>query len=140
MGNSYNSDCRVFAEERNRGYMNRSNPLPIHQFPNLINEVARLKELAIRAKKVERINEEKNIRSVDTEYAVKSYLASFDMLAVLSGFQKGDARRFDSFFRDCMCPDSEHPPECCMCSENTNEFCDLLRRYRGMAQAMEATR
>jgi hypothetical protein len=76
------------------------------------------------------INEEKNIRSVDTEYAVKSYLASFDMLAVLSGFQAGDMQLIDVAIEEF----SRYG------DDESRRVRGLLRRYRDMAQSMEATK
>ena len=97
---------------------------------NLIAKVSELRELAIRAKKVERINEEKNTRSVDTEYAVKSYLASFDMLDVLSGFQAGDVNEIDYAIQELtriFGPD------------NVAETIEVLHRYADLAHLMEGS-
>ena len=96
---------------------------------NLIAKVSELRELAIRAKKVERINEEKNTRSVDTEYAVKSYLASFDMLDVLSGFQAGDAEILETLI-DYL--ESNHGG-----TEYEDAELPVMRRYANLARLME---
>jgi len=51
--------------------------------------------------------------------------------------QPGDADKIDTFLRDCMCPDSEGPNECCMCPEDTIEFCNLLKRVRVASQQLQ---
>ena len=99
---------------------------------NLIAEVARLKELAVRAKKVERIDVEKNIRSVDSEYAVKSYLASFAMIDALGEIRAGDVGRIEriqSMLRGWI---ADHP-----LAQFEAEL-EMLDRYRDIAKKMEA--
>ena len=58
--------------------------------------------------------------------------------ALRDAIQPGDADKIDTFLRDCMCPDSEGPNECCMCPEDTIEFCDLLKRVRVASQQLQA--
>ena len=52
-------------------------------------------------------------------------------------FQRGDAKKIDTFFRDCMCPDSELPNDCSMCDDDTIEFCDMFRRFQKAAAIVE---
>lgn len=107
--------------------MNRSNPLPIHQFPNLINEVARLKELA-----------SNDAPGAFSRYMCEELHAAPALLAVLSGFQEGDADLLENFLMFDMCPDSEYPPDCSMCPIDGQKLCDCLRRMLAAAKTMEA--
>ena len=52
--------------------------------------------------------------------------------------QPGDADKINVFLRDCMCPDSEGPHDCSMCSEDSIEFCDLLKRVQMASQQLQA--
>ena len=109
--------------------MNRSKLLPIHQFPNLIDEVARLKELA-----------SNDAPGAFARYMCEELHASPDMLAVLSGFQEGDAYALDQIrlWLDDQRLTSTDPGECDY--ETITNSLKILQRYIGMAQAMEAAR
>lgn len=149
--------------------MNRSNPLPIHKFPNLIDEVAKLKELEAKAtpdgwikatqpeydadyETADRLvggptgrdeyDREVGIFSnkgewpsvcvpemeIDADFIADMRNAAPDLLAVLDGFQAGDA----DILYWMLTGVGDEP--------NQDDIVGLLSRYHGMAQAMEATR
>lgn len=60
------------------------------------------------------------------------------MLEALSLIKPGDADKIEFFMSDSLCPDTDgHPPECCSCCEEAQEFCDVLRRMAEMCRKLE---
>lgn len=104
--------------------MNRSKLLPIHQFPCLIDEVARLKELAKREASA-------TYRQAGDEFGYECAMlnAAPKLLEVLGEIRAGDAHAISEILALLE--------EIADISEGDRE---LLTRYRDMAQAMEATR
>lgn len=100
-----------------------------------------------RAQKAELLNKELKADLEQSERVVEARLDVIDQQAakireledaLRDAIQPGDADKIDTFLRDCMCPDSEGPNECCMCPEDTIEFCDLLKRVRVASQQLQA--
>lgn len=118
--------------------MNRSNPLPIHKFPNLIDKVRELKESAAH------VDLDKSVFDIDLGYISKLVNAAPEMLAVLDGLgeiRAGDAEIISLFveFMEKHKPDG-HLNDTGPGAKITNaEAADCLRRYRDMARRMEAT-
>lgn len=101
--------------------IDRSNPLPIHQFPRLIDEVARLKELAS-----EMAATDYKSSNPEWHYEVDVLNAAPKLLAILDGFREGDAADIDWIIKNYGFTLSDH--------------LGMLHRYRDMAQAMEEHR
>lgn len=101
---------------------------------SLIDEVARLKELEASGGDHTGCQAGGSLREL--------LLAAPELLAVLSGFQAGDRQILDLFvaFMEHFKPDG-HLNDTGPGADITNEeAAACLRRYRDMAQAMEATR
>jgi hypothetical protein len=125
--------------------IDRSKPLPIHEFPNLISEVARLKELA---KKEASATYTQAGDEFGYECAVLN--AAPTLLDILGEIRAGDVRRFDEIIEMI---DFSMPSELMGVDECDEEF-DLapseyqemirmketLHRYRGIAKRMKANR
>lgn len=103
--------------------IDRSKPLPIHQFPDLIDEVAKLKELAKREASA-------TYRQAGDEFGYECAVLNVmpELLAVLSGFQAGDDKLLREAIYDAI--DVEK-------GEKADRIVACLRRYRDMAHAME---
>ena len=91
------------------------------------DEVARLRDTAIRAKKVER-KKEGNVLSVDAEYAIESYRSSFWLLEVAGCFQPGDAERIARIAKDDLLEGC-----CSQCDADV----DMMHRLQKAAKIME---
>ena len=103
--------------------IDRSKPLPIHEFPGLISEVARLGELA---KKEASATYTQAGDEFGYECAVLN--AAPALLDVLGEIRAGDAEKMEYCIRWLE-------------TTNINRTCiDMLHRYRDMAVKMEANR
>jgi len=99
--------------------IDRSKPLPIHEFPNLISEVAKLKELC-----------SDPCTSLEERIMMKRTVPK--LLDVLGEIRAGDADSLD-FMLDYLCddPNDNNDPEIEIAKK-------VLHRYRDIAQKMEA--
>lgn len=104
--------------------IDRSNPLPIHQFPSLIDEVARLIELEA-------------ARNPDCDRTIFAYLEALQdaapfLLAVAGQFQATDAMLLEWML------ETEDEFEQSMWTEELQEqIGDMLRRMLAAAKVME---
>jgi hypothetical protein len=150
--------------------IDRSKPLPIHEFQNLIDEVARLKELEAKAtpsrwylignRDIQLLSEFTSQDDFyinfddsgreDPEFITEMRNAAPKLLDVLGEIRAGDTRRFDEIIEMI---DFSIPSELAGVEEGDEEF-DLapseyqemikmketLHRYRDMAAQMEGTK
>lgn len=112
--------------------IDRSKPLPIHEFPNLIDEVARLNGMAGRRRAI--ITRQKDPRFQNhaliekIEIDIEVLHAAPALLDVLGEIRAGDAEKMEYCIRWLE-------------TTNINRTCiDMLHRYRDIAKKMEANR
>lgn len=140
--------------------MNRSNPLPIHQFPCLIDEVRELKELEAKIPGEYRLNELDSIGNVSDSIISESdgifdeiikvrcfahqnagqYQVRKDTSKFLIGLRNAAPKLLDVL--DFRAGDAEilHWMLTGEGDDHTQEeINDMLHRYRDMAQAMEGS-
>ncbi len=125
--------------------IDRSKPLPIHEFPSLISEVARLMKLRETDAPGKFFSDAQEL-----QYMCEILNAAPALLDVLGEIRAGDARRFDEIIEMI---DFSLPSELMGVEESEEEFeiapseyqemirmKETLHRYRDVAKKMEENR